>query len=188
MNIMENFDKVTSFIRAKIYAAFITHGFRKIGKNFKLYGHNYIDTEQCSVGDNCWFHAVHKYKHFNYHPRIEIGRNCMFGNNVHISCAQKIKIGENSLFGSNIYIGDHSHGSSKPGKTDTSIPPYLRELSDIEPISIGNRVWVGDGVVILAGTHIGDGCIIGANSVLKGTFPNDTLIAGAPARAIRRLT
>ncbi|SUB83276.1 Maltose O-acetyltransferase [Pragia fontium] len=111
----------------------------------------------------------------------------MFSNNVHISTVKKIQIGDGCLFGSNIYIGDHSHGSTDPALYDSEISPALRPLSDINEIIINDNVWVCDGVVILAGANIGKGCIVGANSIVKGSFPDNCLIAGIPAKVIKRL-
>ena len=47
------------------------------------------------------------------------------------------------------------------------------------PVKIGNNVWIGENAVILAGSRIGDGCIIGANSVIKGVFPAGSMIVDA---------
>ena len=49
---------------------------------------------------------------------------------------------------------------------------------------IGNDCWIGAGAVFLDGAEIGDGCIVGANAVVIGKFPNNTIIAGMPAKVI----
>ena len=47
---------------------------------------------------------------------------------------------------------------------------------------IGNNVWLADGVVVTPGSNIGEGCIIGANSVVVGHIPPYTMALGIPAR------
>ena len=51
---------------------------------------------------------------------------------------------------------------------------------------IGNDVWIGQNAVILPGTHVGDGAIIGLNSVVGGNVPPYTIVAGNPAKEIRK--
>ena len=52
------------------------------------------------------------------------------------------------------------------------------------PVSIGNNVFIGYNATILMGTAIGNNCIVGANSLVRGTFPDDSVIAGNPAKVI----
>ena len=56
-----------------------------------------------------------------------------------------------------------------------------------KPIKIGSDVWVGGGAIILAGVTVGDGCTIGAGSVVTHDVECYTVVAGNPARLIRRL-
>lgn len=55
------------------------------------------------------------------------------------------------------------------------------------PVYIGNNVFIGMGATILMGADIGDNCIIGAGSVVKGTIPPNSVVAGNPARVICNL-
>ena len=55
------------------------------------------------------------------------------------------------------------------------------------PVYIGNNVFIGMGATILMGADIGDNCIIGAGSVVKGTIPPNSVVAGNPARVICKL-
>lgn len=55
------------------------------------------------------------------------------------------------------------------------------------PTSIGDHVYIGPGAVIAAGTRIGDRCIIGALSFVKGDIPANSFVVGAPARVIGRV-
>ncbi len=73
-----------------------------------------------------------------------------------------------------------------PAASDPAIPPASRPLYSAAPVRIGDNVWLGDGVAVLAGADIGDGCVIGANSVVTGPIPPRTVAVGAPARVVRR--
>lgn len=53
-------------------------------------------------------------------------------------------------------------------------------------IVLGNHVWVGHKTTILYNTWIGDGCIVGANSLVKSKIPNNCMIAGTPAKILRK--
>ncbi len=87
---------------------------------------------------------------------------------------------------SKIYISDINHGDYS-GEFEFSaphIPPDSRKLYT-KPVSIGNNVWIGENVCILPGVNIGDGCIIGANSVVNGDIADNCMVAGAPAKVIK---
>lgn len=63
-----------------------------------------------------------------------------------------------------------------------------KEVPDLEltaPITIGNDVYIGLNTTILAGSKIGNRCIIGACSLVKGDFPDNSVIAGVPAKIIK---
>lgn len=65
-------------------------------------------------------------------------------------------------------------------------PPAISELPLKGDTIVGNDVWIGQNATILPGVHIGDGAIIGANSVVAGDIEPYTIAAGNPARPIRR--
>ncbi len=89
------------------------------------------------------------------------------------------------------------NGANHQMNAVTTFPFYTLEGWDMEPPSmddlplkgdtvIGNDVWIGQNAVILPGVHIGDGAIIGANSVVGSNVEPYTIVAGNPARAIRK--
>jgi lipopolysaccharide O-acetyltransferase len=112
-----------------------------------------------------------------------------FGNNVqindycHIGVFEKVVIGDRTIIGSKVLIMDHNHGIfSKPcPESSPFISPIERPIES-SPVNIGKNVWIGENVMILPGTKIGDGCIISAGSVVSGHFPNNTVISGNPGR------
>ena len=104
---------------------------------------------------------------------------------VHIVAHESVRIGDNVLMASNIFITDTSHGSFTEGASAPDVAPDGRPLV-MKPTRIGDNVWIGEGVCIMPGVEIGDGCTIGTNSVVTKSVPANTVVAGAPARAIRR--
>ncbi len=113
--------------------------------------------------------------------KILIGKNCKMGDNVHIAASKGVTFGEDCLLASNIYISDTNHGD---GTESPLTPPDDRPLSSA-PVKIGSCVWVGEGACILAGATVGDGCILGAHSVVKGEIPPYSVAVGAPARVVK---
>ncbi len=65
-------------------------------------------------------------------------------------------------------------------------PPCVADMQLRGDTVIGNDVWIGQNAVILPGVHIGDGAIIGANSVVGRNIEPYTVVAGNPARQIRK--
>lgn len=117
------------------------------------------------------------------------------GNHVGISGAtiyarKGIYIGENTCIGGNCKILDNDF---HPLETETR-NQLLRDTnggnSDLIPskeIHIGKNCFIGCNSIILKGTVLGDGCIVGAGAVVCGKFEDNWIIAGNPARVIRKL-
>ena len=89
------------------------------------------------------------------------------------------------------------NGANHQMNAVSTFPFYTLEGWDMEPPAaadmplkgdtvIGNDVWIGQNAVILPGVQIGDGAIIGANSIVAGNVPPYTIVAGNPAREIRK--
>ena len=114
-----------------------------------------------------------------------IGTDCRIGDRVHITSVKRVEIGANCLLASNILISDNEHGIYKGTHQCSPYEEPNRRKLRVEPVKIGDRVWIGENVVILPGAQIGDGCVIGANSVVKGKFPNNCIIAGCPAKIVK---
>ena len=118
-----------------------------------------------------------------YAPTIKIGSGCSFGQYNHISCVNGISIGDNVLTGRWVTICDNNHGETT--QSSLILPPLSRPLSSKGPIVIGNNVWLGDKVTVLAGVHIGNNAIIGSNSVVTKDVPDNCVATGIPAKVIK---
>ena len=119
-------------------------------------------------------------------PFLKIGNNVSFNNNVHIGAISEIIISDNVLVGSNVLIIDHNHGVYKGEDQDAPETVPRDRKAKPEKIFIGKNVWIGDNVSILQSSHIGNGCIIAANSVVCGKFGDNLILAGTPAKAIKQ--
>ena len=121
----------------------------------------------------------------HYEPEIIIGDNCSIGEFCHITAINKITIGDGVLTGRFVYIGDNAHGGLSLEEADT--PPARRHLTSKGEIKIGRNVWIGDKVSIFGGVTIGDNVIIGANSVVTHYISSNCMVAGVPAKVIKKL-
>jgi len=116
-----------------------------------------------------------------------IGNNVQLNDSVHIGAVELVVIGDNSLIASRVFITDHSHGVYDQPDVGSSpdVKPVDRPIV-AKPVCIGRNVWLGEQVCILPGVNIGDGAIIGANSVVTRNIPARTIAAGNPAYVIKR--
>lgn len=110
---------------------------------------------------------------------ITIGDNVSIGENVHIISSKSIVIEGGTLMAENIFIADSDHNYS-----DISKPVHEQDLS-LKSTKIGKNCFIGVGSAILAGTKLGRNCVVGACSVVRGEFPDYSVIAGNPAKLIK---
>ena len=90
-----------------------------------------------------------------------------------------------------IEIGNHVAiaGGSEIITHDGAIWCFLEDLPDADvfgKVKIGNNVFIGDNCTILPNTTIGDNCIVGAGSVVRGKFPENSVIIGNPAKIVMK--
>lgn len=111
--------------------------------------------------------------------RIEIDTGCWINTGCLLDASAAITIERNVAIGQNVSIitGTHEIGS------------HLRRAGELiaRPVRIGAGSWLGAGTVVLPGVVVGAGAIVAAGSVVTRDVEPDTLVAGAPARIVRRL-
>lgn len=155
------------------------------GKNFYGLGMKYIKLgNKVVLGNNCVLTAWSQYKGMFFSPSISIGNYCSFGEYNHITSINKIEIGDGLLTGRWVTISDNSHGNTH--KKALESPPAERPLISKGPVIIGRNVWIGDKATILSGVTIGDCAVIAANTVVTKDVPSYSVVAGIPARIIKR--
>jgi acetyltransferase-like isoleucine patch superfamily enzyme len=132
----------------------------RIGKRFVVRGR----IARCEIATN------------TKHAEIRIGNRVFLNQGVVISANQSIEIGDDSLIGDFSAIYDSNYHCVEPGHPD--VP---------RPVTIGRNVWLGNGVLVLPGSEIGDHTVVAARSVVRSSLPPRVLAAGNPAKIIRQL-
>ncbi|MBL4806167.1 MAG: acyltransferase [Rhodobacteraceae bacterium] len=112
---------------------------------------------------------------------IRIGDDTVIQPFVHISAVQSVEIGRECLFASGVYISDHDHVWQDP-----NISTLKKHELEIEPVSIGDGVWLGERVIVLKGVSIGEGSVVGAGSVVSKNIPKRCVAGGVPARILKQ--
>lgn len=187
--------RVYHFIREKkevLYTYWISPEFKSIGKGCHIEkmrsligAKNITIGENCSIGINAQLTAHESFRDYRFTPQITIGSGVDLGDYIHVTAINSITICDGVLTGRWVTISDHSHGHVVPGEMNFS--PNSRELFSKGAVHIGKNVWIGDKASILAGVTIGEGCIIGANSVVTKDIPPYSVVVGSPARVVKTL-
>ncbi|WP_416326234.1 sugar O-acetyltransferase [[Eubacterium] hominis] len=118
--------------------------------------------------------------HCDYGYNIEVGDNFYMNyNGVILDCA-KVTFGHDVFVAPNcgFYCAGHP----------LDVEQRNQGLEYAYPITVGNNVWIGGNVVVLAGVTIGDHTVIGAGSVINKDIPSGVIAAGNPCKVIRTIT
>ncbi len=108
---------------------------------------------------------------------ITIGSHARINRGCTLCSYTEIVLGDYVLIGEYSSLRDANHGMKKG-------EPMRVQPHDTRPIRIGSDVWIGRGSSILAGVTIGDGAIVGANSVVTKDIPAFSIAVGSPATVI----
>jgi acetyltransferase-like isoleucine patch superfamily enzyme len=134
----------------------------------------------CHIWPGCRIEGISQYGSTRFNPHILIGDNVGIQQNCHITAASVLVIGDNVNILCGVVITDIDHGYNELNINYASQPISVTETH------IGDNCFIGAGARILAGTRLGRNCIVGANAVVRGDFPAGTMLAGMPARIIKR--
>ena len=155
---IEKYNK-TSYKQQKLRENILRKLFNFVGKNIYIEPFFYCDYGMnISVGDN-----------------VYLNTNCVF-----LDCAE-IRIGNNVLFGPAVHIYTAYHSTNHKERIVNN------KIIDIaKPVSIGNNVWIGGNVTILPGVIIEDNVTIGAGSVVVKNVSANSIVAGNPAKVLKK--
>lgn len=108
---------------------------------------------------------------------LDIGINSIINTSSILTCWSRLSIGRSTLIAPFCHITDRNHGIS----TEDVI---FNQKGTIHPISIGDDVWIASSSIILPGVTLGDGVVVGANSVVNKSVDSYVIVAGSPAKNI----
>lgn len=113
-------------------------------------------------------------------PVLHIGDRCLIGRGSHLVAHRSITIGDDVITGPGCYVTDQNHTYTDP------VTPIGRQWPSDDPVEIGPGSWLGAGAIILPGTRLGRNTVVAAGAVVRGEHPDHAVLAGVPARLVRR--
>ena len=114
-----------------------------------------------------------------FKPRVTIGDGTSIEQSLHLVCASSIEIGHDVVISADVMITDNGHGYDEINKS------VMRQPLIVKNTVIGDYCFIGMGARIMPGSKLGKNCIVGANSVVTGEFPDYSVLAGVPAKIIK---
>ena len=147
----------------------------KLGKDVKLFG--FVNLYGCSIGENTKIGTF-----VEIQKGATVGANCKISSHTFIcegvTIQDEVFVGHGVTFINDMYPRATAAGGALQTEADwTCIPTIVKRGSSI-----------GSGSTILAGITVGENAIVGAGSVVTKTVPRDTIVAGNPARVLRKIT
>ncbi|MDD3411440.1 MAG: sugar O-acetyltransferase [Eubacteriales bacterium] len=126
---------------------------------------------------------------FHYGTHTTIGDHFFANFSFTVQDDAPVTIGDNCNFGPNVTIVTPVH-PLVPGERRSMLDKdgNVKHLCYAKPVHIGNDCWFGANVVVCPGVTVGDGCVIGAGSVVTRDVPPGSFAAGNPCRVIREIT
>lgn len=153
--------KFPSYIGKPVYI----HGLRhiRLGKKVRIFPSSRLE--------------VHENKQKNAY--IHIHDDVSIGQSLHIISQGQLDIYSGTVISSNVMITNVDH------EYEDITKPILEQPHKVSKTVIGENCFIGTGAVLQAGTILGRHCIVGANAVVRGEFPDNCVIVGAPARMVK---
>jgi acetyltransferase-like isoleucine patch superfamily enzyme len=146
-----------------------------VGRGRIVLGNRVRLSGRSSIG---FLNRVHSDPEFIVGDRVFIGHQCTF------NIGQSIVIGNDCLIAGGVSMRDNDGHPLDAAARRRGNPV---DKHSIEPIRLGNDIWVGEGARILKGVTIGDRSIVAAGAIVVHDVPSDVIVAGCPARIIRQL-
>lgn len=209
-------EKIDAFYLSGVclkYAAMMIRGFFFSLLSSSISKHVFVGKNVCikkkknlSIGRNSKLHDGVKIDALS-RDGVVLGDNVVLGERTRIECTgslsmigKGVKIGSHSSFGFECFFG--AAGGIIVGD-DVIAGEYVRfhsenhNYNDLnvlirnqgvthKGIVVGNNCWIGAGAVFLDGAKIGNGCVVAANAVVRGTFGDNCVIGGVPAKVLKQ--
>lgn len=174
------------FIKRDVVTSLYTRAFASFGRKSVLYLPLYIKGKEfISIGDNTTILNNARIQVYNdltgLKSEVRIGNNCYIGYNTSILAGGNVEIGDGVLMASNILISSENHSVNPEDERYYSAQPLV-----CAPVKIEDGCWIGERVCILPGITIGKKCVVGAGSIVTKSIPDYCMVAGAPAKVIKK--
>ena len=153
----------------------VTHGMVHLGRGTEIVCRPGL--AHMEIGRGVWIGRGTAIRCHEGHLRI--GDGVVFGSNDVVNCYLDVEIGDEALFADWVYVGDFDHRFDDPG-------PVMPQGIVKSPVRIGAGSWLGEKASVLRGSRLGKGCVVGAHTVVRGRFPDGSVVVGNPARVVRR--
>ena len=156
-----------------------------IGNNvdFKIGSLVLADGSCLEIGDNCQLGGNHIF--LNTDSVLKIGKKCTFGSGkIRSGRNRAIVIEDDCMFSWETTI--LAHDGHLIFDLTTGACTNNTNGERVESVHVGSHVWVGGETAILPNTYIGTGSICAYRSLVKGTYPNNCILGGSPARIIKK--
>lgn len=161
--------------------------FGKIGKRCAIFKpirlinpHNVNIGDEVRIYKNSRIETIERWGDTTFKPMIVIGNRTTFEQCLHLTCASRVEIGDDVVISVDVMITDINHEYSKVNRN------IMNQSLEVKETIIGKYCLIGMGARIMAGTRLGNNCIVGSNSVVIGAFPDYSVIVGSPAKIIKR--
>lgn len=119
---------------------------------------------------------------------LSIGDDVQINDYCHLTASESVVLEDRVLLASRVYISDTSHGSysdREPGEQSHPDTTAKDRPLATAPVRIKENAWLGEGVCVLPGVTVGHNVIVGAGSVVTKDVPDNTIVAGNPAKPVR---
>jgi carbonic anhydrase/acetyltransferase-like protein (isoleucine patch superfamily) len=113
-------------------------------------------------------------------PILRIGDRCSIGRGSHLVAHRSLVVGDDVITGPSCYLTDQNHVYADPEV------PIGQQWPAEDPVEVGSGSWLGAGCVLLPGTRLGRNTVVAAGAVVRGEFPDHAVLAGVPAKLVRR--
>ena len=175
------FKKIYSFIESQL-------GFKKFGRAsiikfpYRIWSKDRIEIgNEVFIAEYSFFAVLKVFGDQKFNPLVKIGDNVRIGSNFFIASINSVIIENNVIISDRVFVADHAHQY-----TDIKVPISQQPLESKGKVLIKSGSFIGVNTVIMPGVSIGKNSVVGASSVVTKSVPDYAVVAGIPARIIKK--